>query len=284
MKEMGTEHYQWRSRIEARGVAAYLLARQKAGGGFGMTPRLPATVEDTYYSFRALELLGATGRVRHLRRFLALLPPSATSPAKVLFQQAWLQRRCRGGLGGLVEALRIRLARHPDLSEVYYALRAARELPQAGLAAAVGQAAPGQVGRWRTVTDLWRVLVLRDFLGLPPPPGAANWLLACQNRDGGFGFLPGTTSFLENTFHGLRSARYLGEGLRWPEACAHFVLRCASGAGGFGRTSSAVPSPETTYMALASLWLLDDLAARRGGQALPGPTSEQEAQWRPTAS
>lgn len=206
----------------------------------------------------------------------------------MLFQQAYLRRRNGSSTDGLERALATRLARQPTLAELYYALRAARKLggpSQERLAGAVGTLVPERVSRWRTVRDLWQVLVLSGSLRLPPPAGCREWLRSSQNLDGDLGFLPGTTSFLENTFYGLRAARVLKVELRWPERCGRFVLRARSGAGGYGRTNSAVPSPETTFMALASLRLLDALQGigpAFDSVAAIAPVGEET--WRPTAN
>jgi hypothetical protein len=90
---MGHLPESWWERLGPEGVLGYLLARQKPGGGFSLTPLLPPSLEDTYYAFRSLELLGAEALARRLRGYLERVPPSATSPAKVLFEQAYLRRR-----------------------------------------------------------------------------------------------------------------------------------------------------------------------------------------------
>ncbi len=276
----------WWQRVDPAGVLGYLLAREKPGGGFSQTPLLPATVEDTYYCLRSLELLGAPGRARRLGGYLEAVPVSATSPAKILFQQAYLRRRAASPLEGLEEALATRLSRQPAQAELYYGLRAARQMrgkAGARLEAAVRLAARGRALRWRTPADLRQVLVLGEFFGLAPPRDSTGWLLACQNLDGGFGFLPGTTSFLENTYHALRALAQLGERPRRPEECGQFVLRCQGG-GGFGRTSSTVLSPETTCMGLASLGLLDAPQAAGQLRMFLGGAKEpavEEALWRP---
>ena len=37
-------------------VMPFVLARKKESGGFGATPRLPATIEDTYHALQILQL------------------------------------------------------------------------------------------------------------------------------------------------------------------------------------------------------------------------------------
>jgi len=277
--------------VDAESVLGYLLARQKPTGGFGLTLRLPPSLEDTYYAFRSLELLEATANVNRLGDYLAGVPVSAASPVKVLFQQAYLRRWADGSLEGIEAAVRIRLSRRPDLAELYWALRVARELggaPKERLSAAVWEASAPRLASWRTVTDMWQLLVLREFRRLRAPEGALAWALSCQNLDGGFGFLPGTTSFLENTIYGLRVVAHLGGAPRWPERCGEYVLRCRSGRGGYGRASEALPSPETTYMALASLRLLDQMQAGPEVRAHLPPESHspsvEEPRWKPTHS
>jgi hypothetical protein len=281
----------WWPRVDPESVLGYLLARQKPTGGFGLTLRLPPTLEDTYYAVRALELLEATTRVNPLGDYLNGVPVSATSPIKVLLQQAYLRRRSGSPIEGLEEAVLVRLHRRPSLAELYWALRVARELgggSKERLSAAIWEVSESRLASWRTVTDFWQLLVLREFRRLPAPADALTWALSCQNLDGGFGFLPGSTSFLENTIYGLRVVAHLGGRLRWPERCGEYVLRCRSTSGGFGRTSSALPSPETTYMALASLRLLDKLEREPASHEGVAPESRcpsvEEPPWRPTHS
>ncbi|HHI96251.1 MAG TPA: hypothetical protein ENJ96_00165, partial [Thermodesulfatator atlanticus] len=40
-------------------VEAFVREREKPAGGFAATPRLPPTVEDTYFAIRTLEILAA---------------------------------------------------------------------------------------------------------------------------------------------------------------------------------------------------------------------------------
>jgi len=280
---------QWSREVPLEGMRGYILARQKPGGGFGLTPHLPASVEDTYYCVRALELMGEAGGVKFLASYLDCAPPMASSPARVLFQQAYLRRWSGITTHGLEEALATRLRRPPVLFELHYSLRAAGELggqAELRLRKLIRRKTQGLAAQWRTVRDLWHLLSLRNLLGLPQPQDfSSDWLLACRNSDGGFGFLPGTTSFLENGFHALRAMELLGLGLERPDECALFILACRTRSGGFGRINGAVPSPETTFMALDSLRLLGVISH---GTHLPRPLTSNFGSaletWKPTAS
>ena len=50
------------------GIISFVEARRKEEGGYGATPLLPATVEDTYHALRILDLLC---RMRSLRKIVA---------------------------------------------------------------------------------------------------------------------------------------------------------------------------------------------------------------------
>jgi len=83
-----------------------------------------------------------------------------------------------------------------------------------------------------------------------------KYLQDCQNSDGGFGFHPGTTSFLENTYYSLKALTILHARPKEIEKCKQFIVSCKINAGGFGRQSITVPTIESTYYAIKSLKLL----------------------------
>lgn len=86
-----------------------------------------------------------------------------------------------------------------------------------------------------------------------PNPELIAWLQACQNGDGGFGFFPGTTSFIENCHACLRALAFLGAKPLDPELAASFLSGCQTAGGGFSRGGRAAPFLDATWHALASL-------------------------------
>ena len=93
---------------------------------------------------------------------------------------------------------------------------------------------------------------------------AIDWLRACQNYDGGFGFMPGTTSFIENTFYGLRALELLGGQSEDPEMALNYVLSCRTKSGGFSRKANAAPFLDATYYAIGSLISLQKYQKEKG--------------------
>jgi prenyltransferase beta subunit len=116
---------------------------------------------------------------------------------------------------------------------------------------------------WRDATELWmhiyqlfgrqtdqKILLRKDLI---------DWLQACQNSDGGFGFLPGTTSFIENCYSSLRALALLGAAPLNPVGCQSFLMSCWTGTGGFARSNRAMAFLYSTWYGIAALELLDNI-------------------------
>ncbi|RUM89274.1 MAG: hypothetical protein DSZ24_01655, partial [Thermodesulfatator sp.] len=79
-------------------ILEFVQEREKPEGGFGATPRLPATVEDTYFAVRTLRELSALREniLKRLRAFLKGKPPGPSTQPVVL--QRWLWLAAKAGL------------------------------------------------------------------------------------------------------------------------------------------------------------------------------------------
>jgi hypothetical protein len=245
-------------------VEGFCYKRKKATGGFSATPRLPPTIQDTYHAINILAALAKQGLTPAspndgpLLIYLSQARPAEAHSAKVTFQRLAALRLA----GGAVEVepikafIRRRLTETATLEERYYCCRLAREV--------LGLDDPDQF-HWlpepttgwsfRTATELWMLLTLAQ--GQPPGErDLTSWLQACQTYDGGFGFFPGTTSFMENGYDCLRALRRLGSTPRDPEGCRAFILACHNQTGGFARKGGATAFLSSTWQAVASLDLL----------------------------
>jgi prenyltransferase beta subunit len=249
------------------GVLAFLKARWKEDGGYGATPMLPATVEDTYHALRILAARGrkdapAVSEAFALRNYLARAKAIGELDARTTFH---LLSACR--LAGIpVDAAAAmafvgrRHAATKELAERYYCARIGKEIlgapfaPDQAMADALSQIS------WRDATELWMSLYLLDVNRIARDVSRrrdlVHWLQACQNYDGGFGFLPGTTSFVENCHTCLRALALLRAAPRDPEGCRAFILGCQTATGGFARINGATAFLDSTWHAVAALSLL----------------------------
>jgi hypothetical protein len=83
-----------------------------------------------------------------------------------------------------------------------------------------------------------------------------RWIQLCQNGDGGFGFYPGTTSYMENIYCALEILSKLYSAPMKIDLCQNYILSCQTASGGFGRAPASFPFIESTFHAVVGLLLL----------------------------
>ncbi len=244
----------------ARKLEHYVKERQKAEGGFGLTPRLPATVEDTYYAVRILELLERDQQLDQTRVYLARLGRSRGQGARIIFALLYLQRKF--GLGRC-PLPRLTTGRR-TLEEAFYG-QMIRELVGGGRQArGLDGCQPGPVALPAafTVKDLrYYLALLRHNLGPAVVARWTAWVQACQSPDGGFGFKPGTTAFMDNVLPALEILRQLGQTPLDGRGVVDFILACQTQAGGFARKTGGLAFLESSFQAVSSLHLLSQILA-----------------------
>ena len=242
-------------------VGDYVLKRKKPTGGFSATPRLPPSIQDTYHALRILTCLAAHGLPSPLPdgpllAYLTRATPAERHDAKVTFQRLASCRLAgeRVPAGPILDFVRRRLTETDALEERYYCCRLLREVAQRD-DTEFSWLPDHSPWSFRTGTELWMLLTLAHGKSTEVEALTA-WLRACQTYDGGFGFLPGTTSFMENGYDCLRALRLLGSSPRDREGCRAFVLACHTRYGGFARRHGATAFLSSTWQAVATLELL----------------------------
>lgn len=256
----------------------FVMARRKTHGGFGATPGLPATIEDTYLALNILNLArqyGAAGEAEfdsradtRLHSYLDASRRLLAAGARTAFQLLWCRRAAGLELdrNAAKAAVSARMQATASLEDCYYSARILAETldetldekswPPAGarnLAVVLSQG-------WRSVDEAWMHLYLswKCRAALPQPaPELIAWFRACQNGDGGFGFFPGTTSFTENCYVCLRALAFLDAAPLQPNLACRFLTGCQTISGGFGRSSRAAPFLDATWPALAGIALIN---------------------------
>ncbi|MEW6427145.1 MAG: prenyltransferase/squalene oxidase repeat-containing protein [Thermodesulfobacteriota bacterium] len=247
-------------------IAAFVEKRRKTSGGYGATPRLPATIQDTFQAVAILDdLAGLGGTPPHrtdLDRNLAdfVVHKLALPWLGILTTFQLLSLGHRLGLAADGERIHRRFASAPTAEEplttAWCAVRIAREildLPPHRLLPEPSVELP----EYPTLTDAARYVFVRAALDLPlAVPVLTDWIRRSQNGDGGFGFYPGTTSFIENCHGALAALALLGAEPTDPGGLFRFLLSCQTGAGGFSRNPAAAPFLDATWHAVRCLALL----------------------------
>ncbi|MBU2538414.1 MAG: hypothetical protein KKH22_08235 [Proteobacteria bacterium] len=258
--------------IDQVALMEFVHKRRKATGGYGATPRLPATIQDTFQALAIILVLGGKPPTPEsepaLADYLARMQSVPWLGIDTTFRLLLTCHIC----GLSVDKERIRahldacLTRDTSLSTIYYVRRIAREILEEE---------PDFPGSQRSlflparcaVQDVARFLFLKKMDGQPVGGSGelSGWLQSTQNGDGGFGFFPGTTSFLENCHAALAGLSFLGARPNDSANLRAFIVSCQTGRGGFGRSPRAAPFLDASWHGIASLRLLEEMEGRSAG-------------------
>jgi prenyltransferase beta subunit len=250
-------------------VLDFVSVRRHKTGGFGAAPTLPPSIEDTYLSLRILRFLRP-----HLRNEVNSLihhPSLAHYLVDPQEREEWHARTwyyyvyCCRIVGAALnrEAIQRFLVHRSEgsisLADRFYCTRMLKALPDISLAIPALSLKEQFPFHWRTAKELLMVLHLAEGDHEKPQTGRKgilSWAQACQNPDGGFGFLPGTTSYMENVHACLRVLALLKSAPSDPAGARRFILRAWTRSGGFARKSGGAPFLEATWHATGSLSIL----------------------------
>ena len=264
---------------EAEETYAFVLRFRQARGGFSFSRLTPATLVDTANALEAIDALGKDHDHEPERAFLSRIGTSWLGSARRIsaYVRALELVQMRPDETLVAQAIaRLPTATIDDAAGLAGALSIAHRLGCARIeAAAHKRLSDGPIEhaigtlradrRNRLYTDGHR-LGLDEIEGLVRASrllGAAideTIVRACvsesQNGDGGFGFYPGTTSFLDNTEPAARIIAAFGTGTTEVEAARTFVRACRLPSGGYARRPGALAGLEATRHALVALRLL----------------------------
>ncbi|HFQ81638.1 MAG TPA: hypothetical protein ENK33_09750 [Desulfobacterales bacterium] len=241
--------------VEITKLRSFILSRQKDEGGFAAVPSLPATIQDTFQALEQLTLL---------ERYLPAQQPAAINKLGLL----QLVKRYRGEEG---DSLPPRLLYYltqiaafageeisfsspqPSADESYENLYFLSQISSVQLPE---NRQPGKQ-TWKLCRELYFGLLLKASV-FGDSAILTTWLQACQNGDGGFGFFPATTSYIENSHYCLAALALLGAGPENIKAAREYIVSCQTAAGGFARTGKAAPFLDSSWHALLALKALSE--------------------------
>ncbi len=243
-------------------VIHYLKEREKEGGGFSFAPELYPDIEDTYYSIRTFQMLrvevnrdktvnylksinwGDVGFPRaiymlvYLHLFLNIdFPP----PLTLLLQRDWTRFQALDAQYFSDEVQKLRNEPLHSLHSLSYFQFHLKDNLQ-------------------TLRKKVSILLNHgiDF----NQQEIIIWVQLCQNGDGGFGFYPETTSYMENTYCALEILSKLNSYPTQLDLCRKYILGCQTKSGGFGRAPSSFPFIESTFHAVMGLFFLEKMESK----------------------
>ena len=249
----------------------FVLKRQKEHGGFGATPKLPATLEDTYHALRIIELIQtycglpkgvALNDKKHSYFLKMFLQRNPHLSIKGIYQLVW----CLNALNLKNEIHHVVRERIHDIQytsneEAYYILKTSRLVDNENFDFEINEENIVKTVTFQGVLEKrWMYVYVNVFTGNAfDKKYVAHWIKKCQNYDGGFGFLPGTTSYLENCHFAMRALTLIEEHPYDVFGAIEFVTGCQRKSGGFSRKADAAPFLDSTYHGVSALVLLDGI-------------------------
>ncbi|MBA3002516.1 MAG: hypothetical protein FP813_01460 [Desulfurivibrio sp.] len=264
--------------VDQVALMEFVHKRRKTTGGYGATLRLPATIQDTFQGVAIALVLGENPPTPEsepaLADYLARMLAVPWLGIDTTFRLLLTCRIC--GLGVDRERIRAHLGaclnRDTSLATIYYVRRIAREILEEDLGFPGSRRSLFLPARC-AVQDVARLLFLKKMDGQPVEGSGelSGWLQRTQNGDGGFGFFPGTTSFLENCHAALAGLSLLGVRPNDSANLRAFIVSCQTGRGGFGRSPRAAPFLDASWYGIASLRLLAEMEQKENN--IPAKTS-----------
>jgi hypothetical protein len=254
------------SRKEIRGVSRlldlskvirYLRDREKKEGGFSFAPELYPDIEDTYYAVRILQFLDADVDRNNTGNYMKIINWKEVSFPRAIYMLVYLHLSSNikfpPSLTGL---LRKDWSKFRILDAQYFSDEIQKLLDQP--LKPLNTLPSFQFQTHENLQNLRKkVAILLDHDINFDRQQIIKWVQLCQNGDGGFGFYPETTSYMENTYCALEILSKLGSSPVQTELCRKYILSCQTKSGGFGRAPASFPFIESTLHAVSGLLLLE---------------------------
>ncbi len=243
--------------LELAKILQYLKVREKEEGGFSLVPELYPNIEDTYYAIRTLKLLnGEINRDKTIQYLKSIDWTQVNSP-RTIYMLTYLHLTLKLDFPPpLVHFLYQEGPIYQTLDGQYFYDEIQKLLNRSYKP--LTSFSPSQGYQHENLQTLFKKASLWINHRIPfEREKIIRWVQSCQNGDGGFGFYPGTTSFMENTPCALKILSRLGSLPLKGEDCRQYLLNCQTKNGGFGRAPMSFPFIESTFHAV-SCWLLLD--------------------------
>ncbi len=241
------------ARINVDQLIAFLFQRYTEDGGFATAPSLPATIEDTFY------ITDILGILEQLDKSLDLLSRIDAQRLSGFIRRKYDEEKSRlplrlsyylNRIGQRIPGVPV----FPRDTFVYTKLTFENFFYLQELERVTAEArellTPLDLAECTCKDVFYALLLVPTPDTLPPLETISAWLRACQNGDGGFGFFPGTTSFLENSYYCLSALSLIEASPADPERAEQFIVSCQTGAGGFARSIVGAPFPESSWHAV----------------------------------
>lgn len=245
--------------LESSKIIQYLVEREKETGGFSFAPDLYPDIEDTYYAVRVLQMLKVEVNWDKIADYLKSIDWATVGFPRAIYMFVYLHLFLNIDFPPpLSDLLKMDWARFQVLDAQYFSDEIQKLLHKP-----LYKLQPlfdfqfHQKDNLQTLRKKVSILINHNLSYNREE--IIKWVQLCQNGDGGFGFYPGTTSYMENTYCALEILLKLDSSPLQIDLCEEYILSCQTKSGGFGRAPISFPFIESTFHAVAGLFMLEEM-------------------------
>ncbi len=245
-----------KSWIDLSKIIQYLKERENEGGGFNFAIDLYPDIEDTYYATRIVRLLNADIDRNNMANYLKNISWGDAAFPRAVYMLLYLHLSVGIELPHqLINLIAKDWSGFGFLDAQYFCDEIWKLLGQP--TKLLASPSLFQFYRRENLQNLRKkVSVLINHCIDFDRPQIIRWVQSSQNGDGGFGFYPETTSYMENTYCALEILSKLESTPMKIDLCQNYILSCQTASGGFGRAPVSFPFIESTFHAGVGLRLL----------------------------
>ena len=248
--------------FELSKVIQYLRDREKEKGGFSFAPELYPDIEDTYYAVGILQLLKVDIDRDKTASYLKSIDWKEVGFPRAVYMLLYIHLSLDIDLPLQLIDLSNKDWSGFGMLDVQYFSDEIGKLFGRPLKP-LQSSAPFQLQKNESLQTLRKkVAILLDRDINFDRQQIIKWVQSSQNGDGGFGFYPETTSYMENTYCALEILSKLGSSPLQIELCRKYILSCQTNKGGFGRAPFSFPFIESTFHAVTGLVLLEKMLGK----------------------
>jgi hypothetical protein len=249
--------------LELSRIIRYLKDREKANGGFSFAPELYPDIEDTYYAVRTLQLLKADVDRDKTANYLKNIDWKEVVFPRAVYMLLYIHRSLDIEIPRqLIDLSGRDWSRFAMLDAQYFSDETSNLLGRP--LSPLPSSSPFQFQTNESLQTLRKkVWILLNHDIDFDRQQMIRWVQSSQNGDGGFGFYPETTSFMENTFCALEILSELDSSPVESDLCRKYIISCQTKSGGFGRAPISFPFIESTFHAVLGLFLLEKMEGEK---------------------
>jgi hypothetical protein len=245
--------------LEPSNVIQYLKDREKEGGGFSFAPELYPDLEDTYFAVRVFQFLDVDVDRNNTANYLRDINWKEVGFPRAVYMLLYIHLSIGIEMPRqLIDLSSKDWSGFGKLDAQYFSDEIRKLLNRS-----LNSPQPLSFFQFHPKDNLQ---TLRKKVSILLNQGIdfnkeeiIRWVQSSQNGDGGFGFYPETTSYMENTYCALEILSKLDASPIQVDLCRKYILGCQTKSGGFGRAPASFPFIESTYHAITGLLLLEEM-------------------------